>query len=525
MNSRQPQDPTTHSASDFKLMLAESAPQTLLERKGPHRHHLTGILSSTLVHTALLVLLLMLVGSPSVTDPGIRIVAEMEAENNTVTQQPKQEELNTVQIEVPEKQSSPLEAADTDRTSEIDMPLAVFEIENIHPNKEPESAIAPMENPASQALRLTLPTGGGLAGRNPDARGALAAANGGSIASEMAVENGLRWIVAHQAKDGSWGFHHQKAAGCQCGQPGERESKTAATGLALLALLGAGYTHQQGPYQPAVEQGLSYLTKTMRNNGAWLGDSDKMYAHAIATIALAEAYQMTGDQRLAEPVEKARHYIERAQNQSDSKRKGSWGYSAGAPGDITVTGWHLMALKSCQAAGFPTPIEIWKRTEQFVDQMAASNGAFGYDQPGKITPATTAIGLFCKMHLGLHRESPTLAMGGDWLMERGMLPTDIYFNYYATQVMYHRQGADWKDWNLKIREHLIATQVEGKGHLQGSWYFDDPHGKVGGRLYTTALAVMTLEVYYRYLPLYENLIIPDERVPKLSEAQAPPKTK
>jgi hypothetical protein len=520
MNVKSQPTQTPPQASEFILKPVDEVPQTLPDKMVRHRHPLTGMLSSLLVHTALVLILLLLVRNSAVKNPGIRILAEIEADNNSVTEQLKAEELNSVQIEIPDDQSSPLSSEHSDITDQTETPIAELETESINPIKETNPNTSAVESIVLESPNLTLPTGGGLAGREPTARGALAAAMGGSMASEMAVENGLRWIVAHQAKDGSWGFHHHKIEGCQCPNHGDRESKTAATGLALLALLGAGYTHHRGPYQTAVERGLTYLTKTMRNNGAWLGDSDKMYAHAIATIALAEAYQMTGDERLAAPVEKARQYVELAQNTTDSKRKGSWGYSAGAAGDITVTGWHLMALKSCQAAGFSTSADTWKLAERFIDQMASSNGTFGYDQPAKITPATTAIGLFCKMHLGLHRESPTLAAGGDWLIERGMSPSDIYYNYYATQVMFYRQGEDWFEWNLAVRDHLIETQVVGNGHLQGSWYFEDPHGKVGGRLYTTAMAVMTLEVYYRYLPLYEHLRKPELHVPKISGSGA-----
>lgn len=514
--------PTAPDVSEFILKPIDEVAQTLPDKMIRHRRPLTGFLSSLFLHTTLLLILLLRMYSTVEKNPGIRIRAEIEAHNNQLTEQPATEDLNQVQIEIPDDQSSPLNSENSDVTNVNDTPLAELETDTVHPVKENNPHSSAVENLVAESPRLTLPAGGSLTGRNPTARGALAAEMGGSLASEMAVENGLRWIVAHQGKDGSWGFHHHKIQGCQCPNHGDRESKTAATGLSLLALLGAGYTHQHGPYQAAVERGLSYLMKTMRPNGAWLGDSDKMYAHAIATIALAEAYQMTSDKRLAEAVEKARKYIQLAQNTTDSKRKGSWGYAAGTAGDITVTGWHLMALKSCQAAGFPTPIETWKLTERFIDQMGSSEGTFGYDQPAKITPATTAIGLYCKMHLGMHRESPTLALGGDWLIEKGMSLTDIYYDYYATQVLFHRQGEDWIEWNRAIRDHLIATQVVGNGHLEGSWHFDDPHGKVGGRLYTTAMAIMTLEVYYRYLPLYENLSKPQSIVPQVSDTGSAP---
>jgi len=86
----------------------------------------------------------------------------------------------------------------------------------------------------------------------------------------------------------------------------------------------------------------------------------------------------------------------------------------------------------------------------------------------------------------------------------------MYYNYYATQVLHHWQGPEWKRWNVQMRDHLIATQA-GRGHESGSWYFSGGRGDVGGRLYNTAMAVMTLEVYYRYMPLYRREAILADR--------------
>jgi hypothetical protein len=77
----------------------------------------------------------------------------------------------------------------------------------------------------------------------------------------------------------------------------------------------------------------------------------------------------------------------------------------------------------------------------------------------------------------------------------------MYFIYYASQVLHHLGGRHWEKWNPRMREYLVHSQAT-KGHEAGSWYFDEPHSTPGGRLYTTTMAIMTLEVYYRYMPLY-----------------------
>ena len=108
-----------------------------------------------------------------------------------------------------------------------------------------------------------------------------------------------------------------------------------------------------------------------------------------------------------------------------------------------------------------------------------------------------------KMYLGQRRDHPNLREGALYLSDLGPSATNIYFNYYATMVLHHRRGKHWQKWNPKVRDFLIAQQSQ-QGHEAGSWYFEDRLGtsRQGGRLYTTAMAAMTLEVYYRYLPLY-----------------------
>lgn len=507
MASHEPK-PTPPGSTNREFVLEPIAqPQaTLPDRLHRHRHSVTGLMFSIFAHTAMLVILLWFVQQWVPLERRISITAEVERES-PVLHQPQVNPLDLVEIEVPEESVTPM---DLDQQQSVELP----EVETSAVEKPVTGTIAELdqnlktENIAPEQPTRTLPIGGGLAGRDSTARARLAAAYGGSLASEQAVEDGLKWIVNHQQRDGSWGLKHQRVEGCHCPDEGERESKTAATGLALLAILGAGYTDRVGPYQVAVRNGLNYLTKNQRPNGGWLGDSDRMYAHPIATLALSEAYQLNQDGRLIESIRKARDYMVQSQNQTDSRRKGSWGYEPGQPGDITLSGWHIAAFKSCQRAGLETPGETWNMAERFVDSLSNSEGRFGYTDPLKGTAATTAVGLFSKMLMGLHRESPLLVSGGDYLAELGPSNHDIYYNYYATQVLFHRQGDDWKTWNQTTRDYLVGTQVKQPGHPSGSWYFPDNHGKVGGRFYTTCLAVMTLEVYYRYLPLYEEILQP-----------------
>ena len=129
-------------------------------------------------------------------------------------------------------------------------------------------------------------------------------------------------------------------------------------------------------------------------------------------------------------------------------------------------------------------------------------------QPPRQTNVTTAVGLLCRMYTGWHRDNPALYRGIAYLHQWGPSETNMYYNYYATQVLHHWEGPEWQAWNRRMRDYLVASQAK-ISHEAGSWYFPDPYGDVGGRLYNTALAIMTLEVYYRYMPLYGQEAVRD----------------
>jgi len=270
-----------------------------------------------------------------------------------------------------------------------------------------------------------------------------------------------------------------------------------------MALLGAGYTHQAGPYQEQVEYGLAFLRKqqklTAEYGGSFLDSRPEgMYCHAIATIAMAEAFAMTGDQQLREPLVEAQRYIIAAQN-----NRGGWRYVPGTAGDVLVTGWQIMALKALDQGGIDTPLSVYERAETFLNSCSDdSYGQFRYHvKERKPTPSPTAVALLSKMYMGMPRDDQNLQRGCDYLVGRGVSKKDIYFDFYTTLTLHHCQHELWESWNKQMRDYLVNSQ-EVAGHEAGSWNFKDKHGAVGGRLYTTAMAAMTLEVYYRYSPLF-----------------------
>jgi len=380
--------------------------------------------------------------------------------------------------------------------------------------------------------------GEGLEGRGQAARSTMLRRNGGNQASEIAVKESLNWLARHQYPDGTWNFDHQRGS-CQgrCSDPGEAtKAVRAATGLALLTYLGAGQTHDaKGRYREVVERGAHALVRLMKvseNGGSFHEPSGNMYSHGIASMAICEAYAMTGDPGLRRPAQLAINYISYAQD----PQGGGWRYSPRQPGDTSVMGWQVMALKS----GYMADLSVSPNTVQgarfFLDSAQKSEGAeYAYvvelNDPrgmrvklpgmvldkklGKLIPklpggskATSAIGLLCRMYLGWEHDNEMLKQGVLRLAKQGPAVGDAYYNYYASQVLFQYtsgKGELWKKWNEKMRSMLVSSQSK-EGHEKGSWAFDleKHHNKVGGRLYCTALASMTLEVYYRYLPVYKT---------------------
>jgi hypothetical protein len=115
----------------------------------------------------------------------------------------------------------------------------------------------------------------------------------------------------------------------------------------------------------------------------------------------------------------------------------------------------------------------------------------------------TAEALFCQQMLGYPQDSASNTESVAYLMRNTPRLSDLnyYYWYYGTLAMYQNGGRAWQDWNSVVREVLIGEQIKS-GRLAGSWDPNDEWGRYGGRLYSTALATLTLEVYYRFLPLY-----------------------
>jgi len=366
-------------------------------------------------------------------------------------------------------------------------------------------------------LTLTGPSvkiGDHFSGRTSAAKAALIKQFGGTSASEAAVAAGLKWLASRQLADGSWSFDHTRCKDCAdggCSQPGNLgESYNGATAFALLSFLGGGHTHQKGEYQAVVKRGLESLLKhgNMTPQGLELcghvRGNERFYVHGLATIVLCETASLTKDPHYSQPAIQALRYIAYAQD----PKGGGWRYEVRERGDTSVVGWQIMALKSGQNGKLKVPGATFRLADKFLDHVQGEKGAvYGYTNSPKsfaeANPSMTAVGLLCRMYMGWDSKNPHLKRGVAYLDQTKPSANDMYYNYYATQVMHHWGGEEWARWNAVMRDHLVRTQVSD-GIETGSWDVTDPHGTAGGRLYQTCLCIMTLEVYYRHLPIYQR---------------------
>ena len=356
--------------------------------------------------------------------------------------------------------------------------------------------------------------------------------SGGSHESEASVAAALQWLAKRQNKDGSWSFSSRS-------EPGN----SGVTGLALLPFLAAGYTHQPSKnnnYASVIKKGVDYILANRDSSSGRLFERNWPRGHfervtnidntpdrtlnGLAACALAEAYELTHDAKIKLPAEEALRYIARTQ-----EHEGGWSFQQSrtslrpsADGslnfsgffisaDTSTTGWQICALANDHDLLF----NAQKKTSQYLDKVGykrAKDGGwsrYGYmasegreDAYADSDAAMTAIGLLCQSYFGRSHLDLGQIDGAAFLSVKGPSRQHVYYNYFATMAMFELDGPDgplWEKWNATMHNLLINSQVK-EGNDTGSWHFARCEGFLEGRLMSTCLCALMLEVYYRYKP-------------------------
>ncbi len=349
-----------------------------------------------------------------------------------------------------------------------------------------------------------------------------------------AVDDALKWLKNHQSDDGHWSC---AAFDEECGKQGDDticdgtgipQFDVGCTGLSLLAFLGADNTDKTGKYAKTVKAGLRYLVEVQQADGNF-GNAQfgqYTYDHIIATLAMVEAYALTKNHLFETPAKNALNFMYRLRNKG-----AAWRYAAthpemaAHPNDVSVTGWAILAMTLAHEYGLPFEPAALEDALLFVEEMtdptsgitgyyARGGGAargFGKDVqwPLADTQSMTSVAVLCRIFADPKLERP----GNKEMIELGIkaisaLPPvwndnlpgrrDFYFWYYGTYAMYQYGKQPWKEWEKTLLP-AIADHQHKEGELQGSWDPQvDPWGSEGGRVYSTAILCLTLEVFYRY---------------------------
>lgn len=398
-----------------------------------------------------------------------------------------------------------------------------------------ESRFVPLSTP--QSSTVAPPATSPYQNRFAINRMEIVRAGGGDENTEASVQLALEWLARAQSIDGGW-YAAQHGGGNpiminRIGPDGERRqnagarANTAMTGLAILAFLGAGHHHLDGQYSANVAAGLRYLISQQKASGDLSGHDQngreevvrfaRMYSHGMAALALAEAYAITKDPALAPVVFRAADYSVRAMN----PQTGGWRYefATNDPGDTSQFGWQAMFLLSA-ARSEAIVLDDSKRKlmHRFLDSVAIGNDRglatyrprLAYGQHEAPTVTMTAEAMASRLLLGV--PTSLAAQRESQRMILSQLPGDrednFYYWYYATLAMFQMRGTDdgefaWSRWNDAMKSRLVSSQVT-LGPDRGSWAPTCIWGPYGGRIYTTALGCLSLEVYYRFLPIYQT---------------------
>lgn len=494
---------------------------------------LAGVVLSVLLLAALATPVLVIALRPTEPRPPAPVLTERPAATTSQA------------VELPDEPRSQLMVT----AALVPQPPEASEPASIAPSSRPARMVSASTSAPSDAELLARPTSGPNQSRPAplDRSGVTRALRvkefGGTRGTETAVEAGLAWLAAHQDRNGYWDrfdFANHCPASDRCTGAAtlrpESNLTPGVTAITLLAFLGAGYTDRDGPYTRTVQSGIQYLLDVQQPSGGFGGDpSNAGYNDSVATFALAEFYGLTAESSIRSPLERAAEHLAATQ-----QAWGGWDYTPRPDtgrNDTSITAWAVQALQAALAAGIDVNrITLAKAAIHFaratirdghVWYADAGNG-FNLDeqtlQPRyRFGPAMLAAGLTCEQLLGwradargparqaalIEAEPPSAAtfQGGD----QSNLHSEYYW-YYGTICMFQAGGPDWERWNGRMRDALMPLQSRapsragGRSHDFGSF---QPYGsnwgqwgRVGSRIYSTAINVLTLEIYYRHRPMY-----------------------
>lgn len=425
---------------------------------------------------------------------------------------------------VPDSLVSTTDATMSDIDTEIGGMLEdVFASEEAAPSVDPQAAEAIADagataksapvasdsssNPASATAEATAAMVPGalqndFANRAGKAKQVALLQTGGNAKTEAAVEQAIKFLVSAQRPDGAWdpratgaGREGRSILGVRRPGTGIR-AESAITGLALLTLMGSGQTHQRGEYADNVYRGLAYLVRNQKPNGSLAGEASAYaanYSHGMAALAMCEAAAITGD---TAAIDAAKRAIQFTLSQQHSTT-GGWRYLPNDPGDLSQLGWQAMVLDAGNRARIPVNRTAVTGIQRFLRSVrkGQTGGLASYRAEEAPSRTMTAEALATRLLIGETVPPAEVAEAERYLLQQppGVGQDNYYYWYYGTIALHQLQDDAWRTWNDALQRRLLATQQN-----DGSWSSNTMWGGYGGTVYTTSMAALCLESYYRH---------------------------
>lgn len=294
---------------------------------------------------------------------------------------------------------------------------------------------------------------------------------------DLIYERGLRYLAEKQNSEGSWNDNSGSEPGV--------------VGLCIAAFLAHGEDPNNGEHAELIRKGIDYIISKQNPGNGYIGNS--MYNHAFATKALAECYGVLEHTGLATTLQKSIDLILSSQSKN---RFGAWRYGPESrDADTTVTGSQMVSLFAARNAGIKVPDQAIKKGLSYLSSCRGSDGAYGYTSSAGGKPTLTAIGVLC---LALAKETDSKGYKASVAyLKKNLDYRDryypYYFEYYMSQALFHADTELWEDWNARNMRYLGTIQSPD-GSFPGNQ----------GPAFSTAGALLSLALNYRYLPIYEK---------------------
>lgn len=340
-----------------------------------------------------------------------------------------------------------------------------------------------------------------------------------------AVERGLAWLAATQERDGSEAGSWIAKIGYKLNvgyeYTADDKGHVGVTSLACMAFLAGGHLPGRGAYGQNVEDGLKFVLSCVQADGYVTHAGSRMYSHAFATLFLAEVYGMTHSSDIKGKLQLAVDFIVNSQN-----AQGGWRYEPYAvESDMSIVVCQVMALRAARNIGIRVPKSVIDRAAKYVVDSAVTEESLARYYPGAFNYRNEVGSFHYQKQDGSRSSFPLTAAGVAALYGAGVYSDQSiddgirylrgnlqlfneregrgrqghyffwYGHYYGVQAMYTAGAENWESYFTIVRDELLRMQDS-----DGSW----PNRDGPGPPFSTAMAVLILEIPFRFLPIFQR---------------------